>query len=356
MPELHLTLKIPFECEPPVRVAPALEFYRWLPSGDSSAIFVQEDNLSISLWFDEKCVGMAFTQMASDFVKYPRLCAHFINVNVSVTGISDLLAKYMQQPGENEERERSPHQSEYEALGWRILSAVISRINRLISFARATKGQYWLTEFKPDWGMMPSIYCGFNAVAQIDGGKPFRFEPAYMHQMSFELHDGATSITEQEWIQVNAFVNGSARAPLVGELLARAEYLIEAGHARGAITEAYTALEMSVSTFARNVSNMDAFSNPAVQKLGKKSLAKQIEHLGFSSSVLYLLPLVFSEEILSLDVVDNCSKAIELRNNIVHNGMRNVDAKVAVKAVKAFRKYCSILQLQYAESHEDNSL
>ena len=51
-------------------------------------------------------------------------------------------------------------------------------------------------------------------------------------------------------------------------------------------------------------------------------LDKQIEHMGLSGTVSYLLPLLLPDSVLAADVLSGCRDALTARQNIVHNGQR----------------------------------
>ena len=150
-------------------------------------------------------------------------------------------------------------------------------------------------------------------------------------------------IAESEWDSVREFVTSETRTPLVGELLAGAERLAANGYGRSALTEAVTALEVAISDLGRSDDPNGKLGLVCGNRLGISNLRRQIEHLGLTGTVRYLLPLVFSEEVLPTDILAGCQDAIALRQNVVHNGQREVNEVKLRQLLSSIMKCCSIL-------------
>ena len=107
------------------------------------------------------------------------MLAHYVKAHLAIADIDQRLAAYMENrdfgrlPAESEEA----IQSEYDRLGQRLLRVVIERVNRLISYARAFKGQYWLLEYNYDADRMHGYFADFKGRARIDNREWFRFQP-----------------------------------------------------------------------------------------------------------------------------------------------------------------------------------
>ena len=65
--------------------------------------------------------------------------------------------------------------------------------------------------------------------------------------------------------------------------------------------------------------------------------------MGFSATVSYLLPTILARELLPDEVIAKCREAIAYRNNIIHQGQREVSRTVVIDAVTYARKFCEIL-------------
>ena len=150
-------------------------------------------------------------------------------------------------------------------------------------------------------------------------------------------------LTEGEWESVREFVASTCRTPLVGELLAGAEQLEGNGYSRSALTEAVTALEVAISDFGSSQSANEKLASTYSKRLGIGSLKKQIERMGLSGTVKYLLPLILPETMLPTRIIAGCQEAVTLRQNVVHNGQRNVDAVAVRKGILNIKECCKIL-------------
>ncbi len=322
-----------------------MKFSHWLPLGQENGIVVDEEGMRILLWFDEKCTWYGHQLNTNELINYASIPASNLNVDVQIRGLTDDLLEYIQRPYSLAvtAKKHETLQLEYEKIGDKILESVIRRVNRLISYARSYKGQYWLKEFSIDSNLLRFGFIHFKARGQVDEGSHFSFHPFHEYLLVGN-DDQSRYITELEWAQFKSFVSGSSKPNLVGELLAGAEYLLNIDHYRSAITEAVTALEVAVSSFAKNCNTEKTFAPDLAQRLSLNNLKSQIKHLGFSATVNYLLPIILSEELLPTSVLTGCQSALNLRQNIVHNGQRNIQEKDACAAIFNIKKCCEVLE------------
>jgi len=235
-------------------------------------------------------------------------------------------------------------QLRYDALAEEILTSVLCRINRLIAYARSHKGQHWISEYKIDPDRLRSYFIRFEGRGQVDAGPLFWFQPPRLDFVRLTIGDDSCCVHESDWSEVRSFVAGTSKSNLIGELLAGAEQLLSNGHYRSAITEAFTALEVAVSDFANDCNADKAFAPHMAKRLALNSLKSQVKHLGISATVNYLLPTILPETLLPTSTISECDAALELRNNIVHNGQRNVQEADAKRAVGSIRTCCEILE------------
>lgn len=338
MPTLNLRFKVDFECTPPVSLKPALVFTHWLPTREEHSIHISEDNMSITLNFDETCTDLEPEEISN----FENIFVYCVKVELQIPDIPIELATYIQ----NYDFKRSPEKPKnvlklgYEELGQKIYCTVQNRVNRLISFARSNNRQYLAKEAPLENVHIQGFYIKGKAEGRFDDGPWFRFSTnAGPITINF-MDDSSKYITESDWPDFQKFVIGTQRAKLTGELLAGAEYLRSAGHLRSAITEAVTALEVALYAFGKSPIATIHASN----RLSTMPLERQISHLGVSGSIHYLLPLILSEETLPLSILHECQKAITLRQNIVHQGQRRIEEASVNEALVNIAKCCEILE------------
>lgn len=233
---------------------------------------------------------------------------------------------------------------EYVKLGKRILTIAITSFNRLILYARVQKGQYWLKPRQLDLGRMSSDFAEFKAKIKIADRNWIRLiDPSRTIYITVSTPDKARFISESDWPEVVKFVQAENRPSLIFELLANAEDLAGAGYRRNAIIEAIVALEITISEFSKSPQLDKLKGLGLAERLEANSLKSRIDHLGFSTTFEYLIPLLFSEEILPTEILNYCKRAIQIRQNVVHQGQRDVDPTELVTLLQSIRQACSIL-------------
>jgi HEPN domain-containing protein len=345
MPILFLRLKIPFQREK-MTGASALTFSHWLPLGQENGIEIVENNIKLVLWFDIKSTWWAHQPKEEEIQKYVNLPAHRINADLEINNLPEDLAKYIKtrdftQPVREEER---TFQADYESLGEQVLRVVLTRFNRLVAYARARKGQYWLIEYEPNYDRLHTFFDYFEAKAHFDEEHWFTFQPSVGDRITVRMQSETRHVCESEWPEVRNFVVANNRSPLGGELLTHAEQLLESGHRRVSLTEAVTALEITLSDFSENVNANAAFGSKMAERLAVSTLKEQVRRIGFSDSIRYLLPLILPEETLPNNVIKGCHDAITQRNLVVHNGQRDVNERDLRKYLSSIRRCCEILK------------
>jgi len=344
MPLLTIELKIPLEYEQLIG-APALTFSHWLPIGKKNGIEILENDFKILLWFDIKTTWWASQPKEEEIPNHVNVLAHYINATITTEKIDENLANYMQ----HRDFSSSPNESEkniqlkYEQVGQEILEIVLTRVNRLISYARDFKGQYWLLKYDNTAKHSLKYFQKFSGRGKFDNKEQFRFQPGAVDVVHVSIGSEEKYLTEEEWESVRKFVSSDGRTPLVGELLAGAEQLEGNGYGRSALTEAITALEVSIAEFGASENANKQLSSFYCERLGIESLKKQIERMGLSGTVNLLLPLILPETILPTEIVKECQKAITLRQNVVHNGQRNVNPIAIRIGILNIKKCCNIL-------------
>ncbi|MGI8837487.1 MAG: hypothetical protein ACR2H4_12745 [Pyrinomonadaceae bacterium] len=358
MADLFVHLKIPIPTEPLVG-APALTFARWLPIGDRHAINVDRDNMSLKLWFDITSTWWASQHKEEDLPAMINVLAHRVYAEAVVREVSDDLLQYMAQRDftRSATPEEQSLQERYDEIAERLLILVLQTLNRLLSYVRSIKGQYWLSEYPIDSGQMSSYYVQFEAKAKSSSGSWFRFGPSNIDSRSIEFVPEERYVRPDEWDEIRTFVGGVGRTPLARTLLAGAEALAAEGQRRSALTEAVTALEVALYSFATHPNAECAFGPILGQRINASSLKHQVEHMGLTGSISYLLPVILPESTLPKHVIHGCQLAIAQRQNVVHQGQRDVQVGILRTSLAAIRRMCELLEsLTLLSPQEDKDL
>jgi hypothetical protein len=333
---LHLEVVLPFHG--------SIALASWPSFKESDFPVFVEGRKSLRLRFDASSAAWA-TRFTDDELKNltnPRL--HSMFAEVTVTDISEDLAKWMSTTKSSHEPQ---HFAEaYRALADEIFDLIVNHANRLIAFVRAQKGQYWIEEYELlDGKDLHNLGDSPNQVrtkARFDDDSEwFSWYPPF-HPITIVVHTGENSrfLSIEDWQHAWQFVSSQRNTDLVLELLVNAESLHRNGHERSAVTEAITALEVALHRFAKNPQSKRILSAVIDTRFGIEKVEKIVSHLGFSTSLSLLLPLIFSEEELSSELLRTCRDALDQRNNVVHNGQRSVsNLSTMLDAIRMLSKF-----------------
>ena len=66
--------------------------------------------------------------------------------------------------------------------------------------------------------------------------------------------------------------------------------------------------------------------------------------MGLSGSVRFLLPVILPEASVSTALLRKCFDAVDMRQNVVHNGQRDVDRVKLQSALESIRELCLVLE------------
>jgi hypothetical protein len=335
-------MTIPVQAQRIVSVARLL-FGRWLPTKEEDFIVVDDGELSLKLWWEMSCTHWA-EKDASELPGCLNVPVHLVKADVLAKGVPDELAEYLVQSGNKGAfLPDSPLKQQSVALGKRVHGLALTYFNRLVAYVRTHLGQYWLEEYPIDSDRIASDFAGFNAMLKVDASDWCRFRPTDEHRMTITMMDESRYIREPDWPRAKEFVKSLQRTSLVLELLSNAELFAGTDHRRAALVEAVTGLEVAISDFAKRPKAQEAFGPLLAERLDTPSLKAQVNHLGLSGSIRYLLPVIFPQQKLPTDLLRGCQRAVEERVNVVHYGQRDVPKDKLATYLDSIRKVCSIL-------------
>ncbi|MDO8351550.1 MAG: hypothetical protein Q7S94_10425 [Gallionella sp.] len=231
MQKLTVFLKIPFDSESTTDSHTAIAFTHWLPVGRDHGILIEDGDTRVLLWFDEKCTWWGSQPTADELKKYVNIDTRYVYADIQVSGLGADLLEYMQARDFSKQLDKDddPLQLEYSRIAQGVLTSAIHRVNRLISFARSYKGQYWLSEYKIDFDRLRNYFSIFEGRGQIDIGPIFRFQPSQTDVIYVTTEGEDRYVTESDWPAFREFVIGGSKPQLIGELLAGSEHLLSIG-------------------------------------------------------------------------------------------------------------------------------
>lgn len=348
MSELRVLHRVPFIGQ---HGGSSLLFNQGIPEDPASTIQVIHDGLPLKLSVDRGCVDPMMGAITDDLLQ------NWINISVVAVLVEVIIANVPADLGlfvieketwpKGDDIINSPDPvtrglaEQYAALGCRVMLSVLHVTNRLVSWAYAEHGHHWLSTREASTARMMSNNNEFKATAVYDGSRHVRWCPPNRDSPIVFVSDSTSALSRDDWSTAASFVGETRRSDAVGEMMSHARAHLDNGHARGAVIEAVSALEMAVDRFA---------SNPEIRALRSDrsfpnaSFRADLKHLGFTRSVRYLLPLLISPSILTLELLYRVNGAIQCRHNIVHGQHRKLDVSTAWSHVRAADAVIGVLR------------
>lgn len=327
---------------------PCITFSHWIPNGRAYQIERERDGLLTRVWLDRSCI-QSLHDLTDDYVSsWANITVGKVYVEVD-TRVSEELARCVVDHDRivrlKEELERPAAQIDeaYCELGRIVLREALYAYNRLIAYARNYKGQYSLHERLYDEEHVASTSTKFRAQARIDSGDWILWLPRCVDVIRAYIDADSVHIHEDEWAQVGDFIKSDGKPDFVRQLISNALSNLAEGHRRTAIVDIVTALELSLARFSKQPLLDKLHGSRMAERMNRSSLGSRIEHLGLSTTVGFLLPVLFPEHVIPQDVLAKCQEAIEARNNIVHQGQRDLSDDKARPLVAAAIQVCRSL-------------
>lgn len=328
---------------------PTITFNRWLPLEEDDFITIREENMLLTLCFTMDSWQTVTDRYEEDLPNTMNIDVHKIFVDVKIEDVSDGLADfivstdYYRRPKDEHTSEEKRLISEYERLGNQVYVFTLKCVNRLLSYVRSEKGQYWLVDHPVDPDRIASAFTLFRAKVKTEDTRWNLWQPTQTETIHAEIPDTSRFISRNDWKKLREFITSEKRIDFILELLARAEYLAKSGYHRSALTEAVTALEVALSRFSQHPKAKSLFNSQFAPRVDLSDLNKHCNELGLRKTVRYLLPLMFSEDQLPAQIVKGCQDAIAQRNQVIHHGQKKVDKNNLNVFLSAIRTMCSTL-------------
>lgn len=230
-----------------------------------------------------------------------------------------------------------------------VYEAAIHVYNSLVDFFRTSANQYWLKtmDYEPDRAkQFLRDECRTVWEYAEDKGHPFPPGTKGEARDIYTSASGYSGITRDLWRQAGAFIQSGKRIPTRRILLANSIQHLHQQGGRLAVVEAVTALESGVrQLLARAVVRL-----PGTPRISEKSLNSLIEKAGLRLTMTLMSEVLQHSMGLTKESLDLVYKAIDLRNNIIHNDKRSVRLSDAEQYVEAIRGVLDVLDQWAANS------
>lgn len=341
-----------------------LIFSHWLPLQEDEALVIDKDRFMVKIWFDLNC--SKWIKSPNEIEKHTNTFLYKAYVDVQVKDLSDELANFIYQEKDACQEELNENQirfiqkqlsEESEDLAKKVFQLALENFNRMLSYFRNYKLQFWIEEHKINFNSMRSEFTRFRTMVKVDGHDWVPWCPPVVDNFgTFIIKESQRSegrVTKEEWSEVSKFVNSQKKPKLFLELLANAASLADKGYERSALIEGVSALEVSISLFSKAPKYDGFIHQDAITKISEKGLKDLVEKLGIRGTINILFPLLFKPEIVSKELANDCQNAVDARNNVVHNGQRKVNNEQIWKMLNSIYQMCIVLE-KYTNNTEGN--
>lgn len=320
---------------------------RWFEAEKQELASLTVENMSIQIWFDESCLTHPYS--SKELNEATDVALNQLRARLKIADVSNELIEHVLDESSWQHPADSAHHEYYE-IGLGSYTLLYETANRLLSWIRTRKGQYWLEEFRlhgsKSFTTAPGGYV-FSSIYAEANGKPFYWHPPSDITPHF-IPIGERSVSEADWTETWKFIHTKERPDLVLELLADSELLALMGHSRVALTQAVSALEVSLNRFASSPNTKLLWTEPLRSRVEVSSLQNEIKRLGFSETFFLLLPLIFTEDDVPTALLKDCQAAIQQRNNVIHRGTRSITN--VEDSISSIRQMCRLLQ-EYSQKN-----
>lgn len=297
-------------------------FHRWFPNGEEDAIaLVLSPNAELKLWFDRmesRRGGLEDSQAVA-----PEVIARLGKVEAGpLRGLLEVRGRSREEI--ESLRNNKLGDPNYIQLGKLLVKDLLyPPLSRFISTIRTNYGQHWIEEL-PAWDSRTyslGSYCStfLNLKCSTDGGDTWGpFQPDERMVMLEARFSGDARyyrkyLTQDDWRCLQETVSQGYMPSHAAKLVAKAHQLFDLENIRFAFIEGVTALELAISELI----NRTFRENPPreLMEFAGLPVKKQLIAVAAVSGLL-------SEEDLQAGI-----KAIDIRNEIVHEGVDPHDEK-----------------------------
>jgi hypothetical protein len=329
----------------------SMTFGGWLPMQEDERLVVSKDNIQLKLGFDMTCVGNLGVTGLEELSNTP-VFVNLILIDAVITDIQneviDEIIKISSRDFISIRDYNDNYVQKYENLGKELYIFLMQTLNRLNTYLRSDKMQFWLGDFEESPDLMASAFVKFRAQYTLDGKQWDAWRPTNRSRLNFQSMAFSSSsdecITREDWKRAGIFVQSTKRrSSLVRELLATAYSHAWGERRRSALFDAVSALEVAISAFVRSPKAREAFGNNRAFRIDTDSLHSQFQKLGVRGTVRYLFPVIFSEEKIPTELIKDCHEAILERNRVAHEGKTTLSKKQTFKHIWSIKKLCRII-------------
>ena len=321
-------------------------FESWLPP-ISHILKTNVGALQIEVWIDPMKFQIGPFQIEpSQLSESGDIRIGVIGMDVLVTNVPEDLAEFIHLHSNDTYTDRQnfagPQPKAYESLGREVMNAAIQTLDKLLTFFRVVKGQFWIPQTYFDPEDIAGFFDSSKAIVRSEAWDWVGWSPSLLGiSKSTIIIWTWRKIRAVDWESLDSFLQSQKLPPLPLELLAASELLEAEKRTRVALMEGVTALEVAVQQFLS--SSHQRSNKTLLADLEINSTKALYEKLGLRGTLAVLLPLLLSDEELPRDMLHKAIKAIEVRGVVVHRGKREVEQNELRQHLNALRNLSMLL-------------
>lgn len=295
-------------------------FHRWLPDGEKHAIVLNtgDPDTNLKVWF-ERCgfvdsgghIRFDYKRQEVDTKIIPMQAILDAGPLIGILEIRGLSSEELAPI-----QEKQVGDSKYITLGKKIVKKwVVPPVARFLDILRTNYGQYWIRKLEKWDSRKESLgsYCSSKLQLKwsLNGGRTWeRFEPDKREvRLTVTVRRNFREyLTEEDWHELSKVVEEEYDPSLAAFTLARTHLLLDQENLKHAFVEGVSALELALEEFIH-------------QKLhGANSLHDSMSafwNLSLPTRVITVATILGKPP---LQIIERATKAIDIRNRIVHEG------------------------------------
>jgi hypothetical protein len=327
-----------------------LFFDGWLPEKNNIMTY-EKKNMSVTIWFDIDCVPKLFSSYNFDTLdenlkqlikeyKNKKQIVNQVYIDINVNNLSDEIVKFIFEEEKidikNETEAYKKIVSQYKQLTINVVDLSISILNRMFIYFRNYKRHYWLLEYNIDsdknnfyakYSEIFSMKVKSNIYDWINWNKLSTLYGILLKRKDKDIEK--FQIKKEEWIEAKTYIIHGKKFNNFDILktLANVDLLVFQKYHRNALVEGVIALESAASGFQKSakyeeIAKLDdgeRLQKDQIEVIKKLLESKSLKGIEAKIDVIAVIfSLLSRTELIPKNILMNCKKAIEQRNNIVH--------------------------------------
>jgi len=227
--------------------------------------------------------------------------------------------------------------------GLAISNLILDTQNRIIDYFRNIMKQASIDQVSMDQQYFQGFLNRCHTFWLNSKGKWQRLRPAIKLHQRIEIIVYKNAVDKNKWLELSDFVSNRRKSKMINILIANSIRYRSEKNGRMAVVEAVTALEAAIKHLLPTAI-MNAMEVPNVTE---NELDNFIEKAGLRQTVSLLFKILQNVLGISEEDLEHLTKAIDTRNNIVHNQQREVPIKNAIKYVNTIKTVIEKLEELY---------